>query len=330
MSVSSPGKQQTATTRAPEAGQAAVELRGLVASYGERRALDGLDLRVPTGAVYGVLGPNGAGKSTLLSVLIGRRGIDDGDVRVLGERLSPGLRRRVGVVFQHPSLDPHMTVAESMMLQARLFGLRRATAVARSRELLATMGLSDRANELTRKLSGGLRRRLELARALLPSPELLLLDEPTLALDPDSRLALWDYLASANRGGVTLLLATNDVAEAERYCDTVALIDAGRVVVEGAPAALKAELRRESVRVEWKHAPSPELLNDIARWDGVGHIRASGMTAHVTVDAAGVFLARLFAERGDDVRAIHVDPTTLEDVYFQAAGKRLHGQEGAG
>lgn len=328
MTVSTP--RISGPTASPyEAGACAVDVRALVASYGERRALDGLDLRVPAGAVYGVLGPNGAGKSTLLSVLIGRRAVQAGEVRLFGERMTASLRARIGMVFQHPSLDPHMTVSETLALQGRLFGLTGGAIEARSRELLRTVGLSERAPDLTRTLSGGMRRRLELARALLPSPDLLLLDEPTLALDPDSRLALWEYLVAANRAGVTLLLATNDVAEAERYCDTVALIDGGRVVLEGSPAALKAGLRRESVRVEWKQPLSAQAADGIAAWQGVGSIRTAGLISHATVDAAAPFLARLFTERGDDVRAVHVDPTTLEDVYFQAAGKRLHGQEEA-
>jgi ABC-type multidrug transport system ATPase subunit len=306
---------------------AATCVRDLSFSYGDRRALDGLSLEVPAGSVFGVLGPNGAGKSTLLSVLIGRRTADAGEVRVLGEPLSAGVRARVGMVFQHGSLDPHMTAAETMRLQGRLFGMPRGGIGERSRLLLERVGLRERAGDFTRTLSGGMRRRLELARALLPDPELILLDEPTLALDPDSRLALWEYLTAANRDGKTLLLATNDVGEAERYCDTVALIDEGRVVAQGDPTALKAELRRESVRVDWKHGPSPEVVAQVEGWGGVGHVRVSGLTTHVTVDVASPFLSRLFAERGDEVRSVHIDPTTLEDVYFQIVGKALHDEQ---
>ena len=299
-----------------------VAVAGLEFAYGDRKALDQFTLGVPAGAIFGLLGPNGSGKSTLLSVLIGRRAPDAGAVRLFGEALSSGLRRRIGMVLQGPSLDPLMSVRETMLLQARLFGLARADAVRESQRLLATVGLADRAKVQTRTLSGGLKRRLELARALLPGPDLLLLDEPTLALDPDSRQALWTYLLEANAAGCTLLLATNDVAEAERHCHEVALVDAGRVVTVGTPAALKAGLRHDAVRVDWRREPSAEAAL-IEGWPGVGHVRLAGRTTHVTVDAASAFLARLFQQAGDAIAAVRIEESTLEDVYFQVVGKPI-------
>ncbi len=307
---------------------AAVEVRDLVYRYGERRALDGLSLAVPAGAIFGLLGPNGSGKSTLLSVLIGRRIAESGEVTVLGEPLSNRQRARIGMVFQEPSLDPQMTVGETMDLQARMFGLRRDAGAARTRALLDRVDLADRADALTATLSGGMKRRLELARALLNSPELLLLDEPTLALDPDSRLRLWEHLLEANAEGCTLLLATNDVAEAERYCRTVALLDEGRLVAQGLPEDLKRDLRHESVRIEWVEEPSDEVAM-MEAWPGVGHVRLAGHTTHVTVDEASPFLARLFQQTGDRVRGVRIEATTLEDVYFQLVGRGITSPAGA-
>lgn len=304
----------------------AVELRDLSFAYGERRALDGLSLAVPAGSIFGLLGPNGAGKSTTLATLIGRRVPASGSIAMLGQAPSDRLRRRMAMVFQEPSLDPVMTVRETMRLQARMFGLARAEAAARTALLLERVGLADRERAATATLSGGLKRRLELARALLTEPDLILLDEPTLALDPDSRLALWQHLTEANAAGRTLLLATNDVHEAERYCDRVALIAEGRVVAEGTPADLKRGLRHDAVRVEWQGGgAAPDDIATIERWPGVGAVRLAGAVSHVTVDQASPFLARLFQECGSRVHGVQVEASTLEDAYFQIVGRGIAG-----
>ncbi len=301
---------------------AAVDARDLVYAYGERRALDGLTISVPPGAIFGLLGPNGCGKSTLLSMLIGRRRPDSGDIRLLGRPLTAKLRAQMGIVFQEPSLDPAMTVRETMRLQGRMFGLPRTATAQRTDRLLDHVGLSERATSMTATLSGGMKRRLELARALLTEPALLLLDEPTLALDLDARQDLWQHLLEANAAGTTLLLATNDVAEAERYCHTVALLDMGRVVAHGTPTELKHGLRHDAVRVEWKDNPPPEVAA-ISSWPGVGNVRPAGRSTHVTVDAASPFLTRLFQEAGDRISGVQIEETTLEDVYFQLVGKTI-------
>jgi len=297
----------------------AVAVRDLTYRYGDRVALDALTLDVPAGAVFGLLGPNGSGKSTLLSLLIGRREPAAGSVQVLGAPLTARLRSRLGVVFQEPSLDPNMTVRETMALQARMFSLPRAEAHRRTDMLLERVGLADRAGSMTPTLSGGMKRRLELARALVTRPDLILLDEPTLALDPDSRQRLWQHLLEANAEGCTLLLATNDVYEAERYCRSVALLDRGRLVAQGTPAELKRDLRRDAVRIEWKGDPAPEAAA-MRSWPGVGGVRVAGSTTHVTVDDASPFLTRLFQSSGDRVSGVRIEESTLEDVYFQLVG----------
>jgi ABC-2 type transport system ATP-binding protein len=291
-------------------------------SYGDRQALDGLSLHVPAGAVFGLLGPNGSGKSTLLSLLIGRRRPAAGEIAVLGQPLSPRLRARVGIVFQEPSLDASMTVIETLQLQGRMFGLPRAETARRAADLLDRVGLADRARSMTPTLSGGMKRRLELARALMSRPELILLDEPTLALDPDSRQRLWQHLLEANAAGATLLLATNDVHEAERYCHRVALIDTGRLVAEGAPAELKHGLRHDAVRIEWRGERGAETA-EMASWPGVGDVREAGRVTHVTVDEASGFLARLFQHADGRVSGVQIEESTLEDVYFQLVGRGI-------
>ncbi len=304
------------------AARTAIHLDHVSYSYRDRLALDELSLDVPAGSIFGLLGPNGSGKSTLLSLLIGRRRAAGGEIAVLGQKLSPGLRARVGMVFQEPSLDASMTVIETLQLQARMFGLPRAETSRRAAELLERVGLSDRAPALTPTLSGGMKRRLELARALITRPELILLDEPTLALDPDSRQRLWQHLLEANAAGATLLLATNDVHEAERYCGRVALIHTGRLVAEGTPSELKRGLRRDAVRIEWRHEPGPEVAT-MASWPGVGHVREAGRMTHATVDDASPFLAQLFQSAGERVTGVRIEESTLEDVYFQLVGRGI-------
>ena len=280
-----------------------------------------ITLELPAGAILGLLGPNGAGKSTILSLAAGFRTPQEGAVRVLGSSLAgrggDRLRARIGVLFQDASLDPLMSVRETLWLHGRLFGLAAGDLHARIGELLALIGLSDRRSDAVGVLSGGMQRRLELARAILHWPDLLLLDEPTLALDPDSKAALWRLLQDVNAQGTALLVATNDVAEAERYCHTVALLDAGLLVRIGPPAELKRGLRRDSVRVEWT-APPDAIENILSAWEGVGSVTRAGSYLHATVDDASAFVPRLFAFAQGGIRAVQIHESTLEDAYFQA------------
>jgi ABC-2 type transport system ATP-binding protein len=248
-------------------------------------------------------------------------------VRVLDAPPSPAARARIGVVFQEPSLDPLMKVREIMELQARLFGVPREQAAVDIDILLARVALSDRQGAFTASLSGGMKRRLELARALVSRPDVIVLDEPTLALDPDSKQALWEHLLEVRAQGCTILLATNDVYEAERYCDTVALMDAGRIVAEGAPADLKRDLRHDAVRIDWRDDPA-SMVAWLEAQPGVGHVRLAGRTTHVTADDASALLSRVFPEWGAHITGVHIEPSTLEDVYFQLVGRGiLHGSE---
>ena len=303
--------------------QAAIEVRDLVVDYVDRRALDGVSLSVPQQAVIGLLGPNGSGKSTLLSVVAGLRPPQEGEVRLFGEPPTTAGRRRVGVVFQETCLDPLMTLHETLWLHGRLFGLDGRALGRRIDELLERFGLAERARDDVRTLSGGLRRRLELARALIPSPQVLLLDEPTTGLDPDSRRALWEHLRASRNEGLALLLATNDVLEAERECDSVAFLHQGHLVAQGTPAELKGGLKHDSVRVECKDGRASALSDIVAGWPGVGRVTCADSVLHVTVDDASSFVPRLFQADADGIRAIRIDTSTLEDAYFQVAGSPL-------
>jgi ABC-2 type transport system ATP-binding protein len=229
---------------------AAVAADGLVKTYRSRagtvEAVRGVDLRVQAGEVFGFLGPNGAGKSTTVRMLTTLLSLTSGTARVAGldvAREPDAVRRRIGVALQEAGLDPRQTGRELLVLQGRLFDLSAREAANRAAELLELVELTDAADRPIKGYSGGMKRRLDLASALVHEPEVLFLDEPTTGLDPASRLTVWDELRRINERGTTVFLTTQYLEEADQLCDRLAIIDDGRIVREGTPAQLKADLR---------------------------------------------------------------------------------------
>ena len=228
----------------------AVEAVGVRKRYtgkdGDVEAVRGVDLAIPPGQVFGFLGPNGAGKSTMVRMLTTLMTLTAGTARVAGVDVAAdphGVRRKIGVALQEAGLDPRQTGRELLVLQARLFGLSRSDATVRAQELLELVELTDAADRRIKGYSGGMKRRLDLASALVNQPEVLFLDEPTTGLDPASRVTVWDEVRRINDQGTTVFLTTQYLEEADQLCDRLAIIDGGLIVREGSPAALKADLR---------------------------------------------------------------------------------------
>jgi ABC-2 type transport system ATP-binding protein len=231
----------------------AVQAEGLIKTYtgrsGTVEAVRGVDLDVAAGEVFGFLGPNGAGKSTTVRMLTTLLSITAGSAHVAGvdvARDPDAARRRIGVALQEAGLDPRQTGRELLVLQGRLFGLGRPDAVARAVELLALMELDDAADRRIKGYSGGMKRRLDLASALVHRPDVLFLDEPTTGLDPASRLTVWEEVRRINEQGTTVFLTTQYLEEADQLCDRLAIIDGGLIVREGTPEELKARLRAQT------------------------------------------------------------------------------------
>ncbi|GLZ00703.1 ATP-binding cassette domain-containing protein [Actinoplanes sp. NBRC 103695] len=230
----------------------AIEAKGLVKTFGETRALDGLDLTVPAGGVYGVLGPNGAGKTTALRILSTLLRPDGGTARVLGHDVladADGVRRRISLTGQFASVDEELTGRENLILLGRLLGFRHADAAARARRLLTAIDLADAADRQAKTYSGGMRRRLDIAAGIVVTPDLMFLDEPTTGLDPRSRNQVWTIVRALVARGTTVVLTTQYLDEADQLADRIAVIDHGRVIAEGTPGELKASVGSGILRV---------------------------------------------------------------------------------
>jgi len=306
---------------------AAIQVEGLRRRYGEREALAGISFEVRRGELFALLGPNGGGKSTLFRILATILPPSDGTARVLGfdVRTHPQeVRRHIGVVFQHPSVDGKLTVEENLRHQGHLYGMRGPDLAQSIETLLERFGLSDRRGELVDRLSGGLARRCELAKGLLPRPSVLLLDEPSTGLDPGARRDLLQYLRRLrDEDGMTVVITTHYLEEAER-CDRVGVIDRGRLVALDAPTALTAAVGGDVVVVQ---PTDVDALRDKVRARfGLEGVRVDGTLR--LEHAHGHELVRdLVNAFPDDVHSITFGKPTLEDVFVRLTGRRLFADE---
>ncbi|ANZ42421.1 ABC transporter [Lentzea guizhouensis] len=313
----------------------AIVAEGLVKRYGSVVALDGFDLVVPEGTIMGLLGPNGAGKTTAVRVFTTLLDQDEGTARVAGldvRKDADALRRKIGLSGQYAAVDDNLTGFENLDMVGRLYHLGRARSRERARELLTRFDLEDAADRPVKGYSGGMRRRLDLAGALVAEPSVLFLDEPTTGLDPRSRLGMWDVIEELVAGGTTLLLTTQYLEEADRLADQIAVIDHGRVIAEGTADQLKDQVGGE--RLELSVATSAELSNARSTLAGlaVGTIEADERQHHLTVPVAGgsavlMEAIRLLDSESVKVLDIGLRRPTLDDVFLALTGH--HAEDAA-
>jgi lipooligosaccharide transport system ATP-binding protein len=293
----------------------------LVKAYAGKPAVDGLSFALRRGECFGLLGPNGAGKTTTLRCCLGLTAPDGGSITLLGEPVPAQARRareRIGVVPQFDNLDPDFTVAENLLVYGRYFGLTDHALRGRIPDLLDFAGLTGKDDMSIRTLSGGMKRRLTLARALVNDPELLVLDEPTTGLDPQARHLIWEGLKRLLAAGKTILLTTHFMDEAERLCDRLAIVDGGRLIVEGAPRALIAARIEPQVVEVYGEGAAAWAAGEAAHF--ARRCEVSGETAFCYLEDAGPLLAHL-AER-PQLKTLH-RPANLEDVFLKLTGREL-------
>ena len=301
-----------------------VEVENLTRRFGAREAVSGLSFEVARGRIFGVLGPNGSGKSTLFRILATMLAPSEGAARVAGFDVTTQpdqVRARIGVVFQSFSLDRKLTVAENLTAQGHLYGLSGAGLRDRMQASMARLGILERRRDLVGTLSGGLQRRVEIAKALLHRPEALLMDEPSTGLDPGARRELWQYIEELRAGGATVLATTHILDEADR-CDRLLLMHEGRRVAEGTPAELKARVGGDVVVLETSDAA--ELGRQLAARFGVAPILAGG-TLRVEIANGHRFVAEAIEAFPGAIQSIALHKPTLEDVFLDLTGARIEG-----
>jgi lipooligosaccharide transport system ATP-binding protein len=299
--------------------QPVVEAHGLVKRYDGKTVVHGLDLSISAGRCFGLLGPNGAGKTTTLRMLLGQSPLSGGTLKVFGLPIpddARAVRARTGVVPQTDNLDPDFTVAENLRVYGRYFSLPTQVLNTRLHELLEFVGLDDRAGARIATLSGGMKRRLTIARALINDPELIVLDEPTTGLDPQARHMIWARLRELRAAGKTLLLTTHYMEEAERLCDELVILDEGRLLEQGTPAALiRQHVEPEVLELRGEAASIREALAGLD-----GRLETVGDTLFYYARDARAAVARF--EGRPAVSFLH-RPANLEDVFLKLTGRDL-------
>ncbi|MFO7530930.1 MAG: ATP-binding cassette domain-containing protein [Candidatus Limnocylindrales bacterium] len=321
-----------------------IEVEDLVKVYGKgeksTRAVDGISFHVEPGTLFGLLGPNGAGKTTTIRILATLLDATAGSARVAGLDVATRaheVRRRLGLALQTAALDAFSTGRETLELAGRMHRLPAAEIKRRADELLELMSLTKVAGKLTGTYSGGMKRRLDLASALMHQPPLLILDEPTEGLDPQSRTALWEELERISASGTTMLLTTHYMEEADRLCDRLSIIDNGRIVVEGSPRELKRSIGQDTVVLEI-HGPAADGTAELVRSRLEGLVAGEAVTAHpagvsLSVPNAGAAIPALLRRlegNGIEVAGLHLSQPSLDDVFMKYTGRSIREEDADG
>ena len=307
--------------------EAVIQASGLVKRYGQVEAVRGIDLAVGHGEIFGFLGPNGAGKSTTISILCTLLTPSAGSAKVAGIDVvqDPArVRQRIGLVFQDPSLDDVLTGRENLEFHAWLYGVPTSERRKRIDEMLALLQLTDRAGSQVRTYSGGMKRRLEIARGMLHQPQILFLDEPTLGLDPQTRQSIWTHLNELrDTKGITIFMTTHYMDEAE-FCDRIAIIDRGKIVALGTPDELKAMVGGDVVTIT--SSTSDAAAAEIEKVLGVTPVRDNG-SLRMEVPDAKVFVPRLVRELTAPVDTVTLRRPSLDDVFLKLTGRAIRDEE---
>jgi len=309
---------------------AAIRVEGLEKRFGDVEAVRGVDFEVHAGETFGFLGPNGAGKSTTINMLCTLLRPTGGHARVAGYDVvaeRDDVRREIGLVFQDMTLDSYLSATQNLRFHGQLYGVPSAELEPRMRQVLELVGLWDRRDKDVATFSGGMKRRLEIARGLLHSPRVLFLDEPTVGLDPQTRASIWEYLGELrDREDLTIFLTTHYMDEAEN-CDRIAIMDAGRIVALDTPAALKASIGTDRVRLVT--ADDDVAAAAIAAQFGL-EVAAGPDGLALQVHDGEAFVPRLLADLGVAVRSVSVTRPTLDDVFMSFTGRTIRDAESSG
>jgi ABC-2 type transport system ATP-binding protein len=304
-----------------------IEVEGLRKRFGDFEAVRGVSFDVEAGEVFGFLGPNGAGKTTTINMLCTLAKPTGGSARVAGHdivRERDDVRRHIGLVFQDTTLDGYLTATQNLQLHAELYGVDSALVPKRMEQMLKMVGLWDRRDTSVMTFSGGMRRRLEIARGLMHSPRVLFLDEPTIGLDPQTRSSIWSYIRTLReREEITIFMTTHYMDEAE-YCDRIAIMDQGQIVVLDSPEALKEQVGADRVRIETEDNDAT-IAALLERFDIEAQVSEGAVS--FAVPGGEEFVPRLFSELGLPIRSVSVSRPTLDDVFMSHTGSTIRDAE---
>ena len=314
---------------------AAIETAALTKKFNGFVAVDGINLKIKKGELFALLGPNGAGKTTTISMLSTLLKPTSGKALVNGHDVvkeAAKVRQSIGIVFQDPSLDDQLTAMENLDIHGRLYHMAGNERRKRIREVLEMVDLTDRANSIVKTFSGGMRRRLEIARGLMHSPEVLFLDEPTLGLDPQTRRHIWDYIKKLNREGVTVLLTTHYMEEADALADRVVIIDRGRIVAEGTPSSLKDSIGGDVIKISCSKPEELKKAMEKCECDITSEPRITEEGLVINVKKAEEVIPKIFdisAKNSIEVKSITYKEPSLEDVFLHYTGRAYREEEGS-
>ena len=308
-----------------------IKVENLRYQYGKSKAVNGISFRVKKGEIFSFLGPNGAGKTTTINVLTTLLPIQKGKISISGFdlRTQPDeIRKSIGIVFQSETLDWNLTVEETLEFHGRLYAIPKKTRKDRINELIQIVKLEDKRKEFVKNLSGGMKRKLEIARGLLTRPKVLFLDEPTIGLDPNSRMRIWNYIKRVNKEGVTIFLTTHYMDEADQLSDTICIIDRGKIIANGFSEVLKQSLGMDVIYL--KTDENEKTFEIIKKMNEIKNLRKTPSELMISVEDGPKTIPRLIdliRTRDIEIKSINLKKPTLDDVFIHYTGRRFIAEE---